>query len=617
MHAISVFGTYRAMDMSSTGGLNKIQLDSLLQATPRKTRKWQFLNITDPEEAKQPCFKERVKKNATIEHRKYERMKSTLQYLEASKIPTDVQVHDPVPPIEVPSEELLEQQLFINELDKARNYRDKTSFLHDLEFEHRHKILDGGQPSNDELPNEYLVTKRTTVDAHHYLKPADTGYRDTDIGSIGTESPMSPLGAGTVDPFDTCPTNGDQSYYYLINHFILTVAPAFLPIDRGLDQNPVNRLWAWHSLTSPLLTHSILHISATRLDRFYHRSASPGTLYYRGETIRLLNEALSCWDDAISDSIIAAIAILVASENICEANEEILLHIQALQQLVSARGGISRLGWNRTLGMFISWQDLITSVSLNILPQFIYENTSILPLISQSNLQMQHEDFPMPTIFRDFKPPEHFRTTHRQIFKILCEIRYLTLVVAGFRKSRGATPEEMIWFSKARSTLEYRLILMTPSNDQSQDRWFYIYEVCRITALIYINYVVHEFDPAFGVLDKLKRRLIATVNDSESVMEAHTNKIQDLIILWSTVVGGLGTIGIDRKWFLTRILTQMTRLEITEWVLLESQLMKVLWIKGMRSPKYDPLWKDIHEQLNMRDFTQTDDANVADLRCFE
>lgn len=224
---------------------------------------------------------------------------------------------------------------------------------------------------------------------------------------------------------------------------------------------------------------------------------------------------------------------------------------------------------------------------------------------------MQHEDFTMPTIFRDIKPPEHFRTTHRQIFKILCEIRYVTLVAAGFKKSRGATPEEMIWFSKARSTLEYRLILMTPSSDQIQDKWSYIYEICRITALIYINYVVNEFDPAFGVLDKLKRRLLATITDSVSALEVDTDRIHNIIILWSTVVGGLGISGDIRKWFLAKIASQMRRLEITEWAQLESHLTKVLWIKGMHNPSHDSLWKAVYEQLTPRNAVTDSDENVA------
>ena len=94
---------------------------------------------------------------------------------------------------------------------------------------------------------------------------------------------------------------------------IVCFAPAFLPIDRGLDQNPVNRLWVSHALASPALSNAILLFAAVRLDFLYGRAPSVDTLYYQGKTICLLNEALGSQDVAVSDPVIAAVALLVAN----------------------------------------------------------------------------------------------------------------------------------------------------------------------------------------------------------------------------------------------------------------------------------------------------------------
>jgi hypothetical protein len=95
---------------------------------------------------------------------------------------------------------------------------------------------------------------------------------------------------------------------------ILSFAPAFLPIDRGLDQNPVNRLWVSHALANPVLSNAILLCAAVRVDFVYGRRQSMETLYYHGKTVCLLNKALSSQDLAVSDPVVAAVALLVAAE---------------------------------------------------------------------------------------------------------------------------------------------------------------------------------------------------------------------------------------------------------------------------------------------------------------
>src|SRR5271163_1874453 len=65
---------------------------------------------------------------------------------------------------------------------------------------------------------------------------------------------------------------------------ILSFAPAFLPIDRGLDQNPVNRLWVSHALANPVLSNAILLCAAVRVDFVYGRRQSMEALYYHGKT---------------------------------------------------------------------------------------------------------------------------------------------------------------------------------------------------------------------------------------------------------------------------------------------------------------------------------------------
>jgi hypothetical protein len=95
---------------------------------------------------------------------------------------------------------------------------------------------------------------------------------------------------------------------------IFAFAPAFLPIDSGLDQNPVNRLWVSNAINNPVLTNAILLFAAVCLDSLHGRPLGIDALYYQWRTISLLNEALSSPDVAVADATVAAVALLVASE---------------------------------------------------------------------------------------------------------------------------------------------------------------------------------------------------------------------------------------------------------------------------------------------------------------
>lgn len=89
---------------------------------------------------------------------------------------------------------------------------------------------------------------------------------------------------------------------------------SFLPIDNGLEQNPVNRLWVSYALDRPGITSGLLLLAAVCVDTMYGRPPSVDTLHFRGKSIALINEALSSTDTMIKDETISAVVLLVASE---------------------------------------------------------------------------------------------------------------------------------------------------------------------------------------------------------------------------------------------------------------------------------------------------------------
>lgn len=189
---------------------------------------------------------------------------------------------------------------------------------------------------------------------------------------------------------------------------------------------------------------------------------------------------------------------------------------------------------------------------------------------------------------------------YSDIPSILFEIRHLTLIVESFNCSRGATPSEMLAFSKARSELEYRL-LSIPTPIQIIDRpEQYLYEVCRVAAAIYINYMLHEFDHVFGVLVKLKKKLVTVIQAGEDKFKDFVGPSNDVVLLWALFIGGLSTENLlERKWFAERIAQVVQRLGLRSWEEIEGSLMKALWIRKMMDASCESLWIAVRNYLEM------------------
>jgi len=233
---------------------------------------------------------------------------------------------------------------------------------------------------------------------------------------------------------------------------------------------------------------------------------------------------------------------------------------------------------------------LISSTTANITPHFTYEEETP-PLIDQ--IKGCDEEYSVPSIVMEMKSLDLSGNTYSEIPQILFEIRHLTLVVESFNNSRGATSAEMLAFSKARSALEYRLLLMHTPVESADHGYHYVYEACRIAAVIYINYVLHEFDPIFRVLENLKRKLVETIEAGEDIRQSFCGRSEASLLLWALFMGGLLAKGdYDREWFVQRIAEQMMTLNLRSWKDVEECLMKALWIKRMRNSASEMLWKE-------------------------
>ena len=78
--------------------------------------------------------------------------------------------------------------------------------------------------------------------------------------------------------------------------------------------NPIRKLWMPLALTDPALLHSILFCSDQFWAKMNGQKERPSAINHLTQTIRILNERLQDPLQKISDSTIAAVALLALTE---------------------------------------------------------------------------------------------------------------------------------------------------------------------------------------------------------------------------------------------------------------------------------------------------------------
>lgn len=133
----------------------------------------------------------------------------------------------------------------------------------------------------------------------------------------------------------------------LLHHFTNHIIPQLQPLGTLQARDPIGRFFVPRALQSPGILAGMLFHSGVHLDTLQNRSSwTPITLYYRGETIRIIQEDLLCEKAFVH--LLAMVAFLGAAGNITGNVIPDQSHIYALQRLVNMHGGLSSIG--RTQG---------------------------------------------------------------------------------------------------------------------------------------------------------------------------------------------------------------------------------------------------------------------------
>ncbi|KAG0651154.1 hypothetical protein D0Z07_2595 [Hyphodiscus hymeniophilus] len=143
--------------------------------------------------------------------------------------------------------------------------------------------------------------------------------------------------SGRIDPFGVLPTKQSPRVHALIYHWVNTLSLFPTMIH---SQYCTNKCWLSTAMANPPLFNATLYVASAHLNGLYGQRQSSESMYYKLETIKVLNDALM--DPALktADETIAAVLLLANITGIIGEPGEVDAHLAGLQKMVNLRGGI-------------------------------------------------------------------------------------------------------------------------------------------------------------------------------------------------------------------------------------------------------------------------------------
>ncbi|KAF4634145.1 hypothetical protein G7Y89_g3961 [Cudoniella acicularis] len=370
--------------------------------------------------------------------------------------------------------------------------------------------------------------------------------------------------------------------------FINNVAPTIQPFGSHLPHNPISTIWGQHTLANHALLEAILFHAAVHLDLRHRRPWSPITFYYRGQSIRLLNQSLESANGTPGDAVIGAAAFLGATGNITGNVDDDIMHRKATQKMVKMRGGLKNLGWDGALAMLLSIGDSISAIisasepfldcpSPKTAPPFLQSDIgNTLTLVKPSNTNLDLSLF------------------GAEIHSLINRISKLASLHSNSYNELTSITTAMIAFNQYCSAVEHRLLsikisVLEHASPQNPD--IFIYEAARFAGLMCMTYLFRQMMPQGEVFTSLQMSLRNCLVSLEDLELAATDESSTQLLLWACCVGGLTSV--DQDWFVERIYHCMSRLSFGNWEELELCLMQYVWTPRMCTEHFVAQWREV------------------------
>ncbi|KAL1963406.1 hypothetical protein VTN77DRAFT_8422 [Rasamsonia byssochlamydoides] len=248
-----------------------------------------------------------------------------------------------------------------------------------------------------------------------------------------------------------------------------------LLVKHSMSSSPINSegmayrlqtVWMRNAFADACLFHTTLYAASAHLDALCGRTNNPVTLSHQTAVIQLVNRRLASEDGPdLDDATIAAIVPLAYWEHIKGNLELAQLHMQGLLQMVRARGGLDKLGFDGLLAGMILLTAISNAIVFDCTPAFSASNLSLDP---QSFQLGPSTAYPVNLVAAILKRGVTNQGSSSIEIRILQDI-YDAITVPG--KMTGAD-----------SNSRQQILSTTSTTNSSED---FMHESCHLAALIF------------------------------------------------------------------------------------------------------------------------------------
>ena len=185
---------------------------------------------------------------------------------------------------------------------------------------------------------------------------------------------------------------------------------------------------------------------------------------------------------------------------------------------------------------------------------------------------------------------------------ILRDIRHITGALVAW--NRSSSMNDLMSFYDRRSALEFSLTsLLIRKPKESMRQIDYVLEAYRISALIYVKYVMYNSVAFCPIVQKLKAMLINLTLEADDELVDNEDRLQDGSVVWILIIGGITYLNNDEKEHFAQAVARSTRgwwslPGAKTWEVMEACLKEIAWVRMLRTRQCASLWRRVEVLSN-------------------
>ena len=188
----------------------------------------------------------------------------------------------------------------------------------------------------------------------------------------------------------------------------------------------------------------------------------------------------------------------------------------------------------------------------------------------------------------------HMLDLDDKIWRVLAAMCEVTVALDHYHRGGPSAPL-LADLVIARNSAQHQLLTLALNPWDSSSQSNYLYEVCRLTALIYSNIVIFPMPPVSGVHAILACRLRETL---DSALLSSCSNLYLPFLLWAVTLGGIScSLSSERGYFQRRFIEVCTKLGLARWNRIQEHLSSFLWLDFVCAKESVAFWLEARDLI--------------------